>query len=47
MLRDRARDQTTELQKIHDTYKGKIKNIEDDLRADKKRVEDNLADNIR
>ena len=47
MLRDKARDQTTELQKINDTYKGKIKSIEDELKADKKRLEDTLSDNIR
>ena len=44
MLRDRARDQSSELQRIQDTYQGKLKALEDDYRLDKKKLEDTSLD---
>ena len=44
MLRDRARDQSFELQRIQDTHQGKLKLMEDDYRLDKKKLEDASLD---
>ena len=47
MLRDKARDQTAELQRIHENYKAKIRSIEDDYRLEKKKIEDGSLDYYR
>ena len=47
MLRDKGRDQTYELQKIHDTYRGKMKTIEDEVKTEKKRLENIFNDQVR
>ena len=47
MLRDRARDQSSELQRIQDTQQGKLKALEDDYRLDKKKLEDTSLDHKR
>ncbi len=47
MLRDRARDTSDEVKKIHDTYKAKLSSLEDNLRNEKRKHEDIFSDNIR
>lgn len=47
MLRDRARESSDEIKKVHDSYRSKISSLEDNLRIEKRKNEDALSDNIK